>query len=124
MKIFVYYRNGDVDAVDGDDYDITDGILAVEEHEDAVLIANMETVQSVKFDLENSPKKEKRVKDDDLRISASIMREEYRNNPEFRQEVLDSMVDAYYECNALAEEEEILQHIADRIFDYERDSDY
>ena len=87
------------------------------------LIANMDTITCIKVensDSENFPKNKKGVIDSDLRTSAAIMREEYRNNPEFRQSVYASVRTSMKEC--AFGDFDVVKVVADRLFGYETDS--
>ena len=127
-RIFVYYKNGDVDDMCVDSraqaWSVDGGLFTVDDcDDDLAFIGNMDEIKCIKvvdFDeAENFPKNKKGVIDSDLRVSASIMREEYRNNPEFRESVVRSVASAAYEWSG---REGVAQHIADTLFDYETDS--
>jgi hypothetical protein len=82
----------------------------------------MNTITCIKvenLEAENFPKNKKEPIDSDLRISAGIMRDEYRNNPDFRQSVYASMESAFYGCKGAGNP---LQAAVDTLFGYETDS--
>ena len=127
-RIFVYYKNGDVDdiCVDGraQTWSVDGGLFTVDDCDDNLaFIGDMDEIKCIKvvdFDeAENSPKNKKGLIDSDLRTSAAIMREEYRNNPEFRQSVYASMESAFWNC---PDHDNALKAAIDRLFDYETDS--
>jgi len=125
-KIHIFYQFGDIDTyeVDSvtDDWAVDEGLFIIRHDAEPILIANMNTITAIKienFEAENFPKNKKDIVDSDLRISAGIMRDEYRNNPEFRQSVYASMESAFYGCEGT---DNPLQAAVDRLFDYEADS--
>lgn len=125
-KIHIFYQFGDIDTyeVDSitDDWVTDEGLFIIRHEAEPILIANMDTITCIKAEnceAENFPKNKKGIVDSDLRISASIMREEYRNNPDFRQSVYASMESAFYGCNGAGNP---LQAAIDTLFDYEADS--
>jgi hypothetical protein len=125
-KIHIFYQFGDIDTIDvdsiTDDWATDEGLFIIRHDAEPILIANMDTITCIKVensDSENFPKNKKGVIDSDLRISAGIMRDEYRNNPEFRQSVYASMESAFYGCKGT---DNPLQAAVDRLFDYEADS--
>lgn len=128
-KIHIFYQFGDIDTYEvdsiSDDWATDEGLFIIRHDAEPILIANMDTITCIKVEnsvSENFPKNKKGVIDSDLRISANIMREEYRNNPEFRQSVMDSMLSAIDECPAGASFTAALKAAADRLFGYETDS--
>ena len=128
-KIHIFYQFGDIDTYEvdsvSDDWATDEGLFIIRHDAEPILIANMDTITYIKVEnsvSENFPKNKKGVIDSDLRISANIMREEYRNNPEFRQSVMDSMLSAIDECPAGASFTAALKAAADRLFGYEADS--
>lgn len=128
-KIHIFYQFGDIDTYEvdsiSDDWATDEGLFIIRHDAEPILIANMDTITFIKVEnsvSENFPKNKKGVIDSDLRISANIMREEYRNNPEFRQSVMDSMLSAIDECPAGASFTAALKAAADRLFGYEADS--
>lgn len=128
-KIHIFYQFGDIDTYEvdsiSDDWATDEGLFIIRHDAEPILIANMDTITCIKVEnsvSENFPKNKKGVIDSDLRISANIMREEYRNNPEFRQSVMDSMLSAIDECPAGASFTAALKAAADRLFGYEADS--
>jgi len=125
-KIHIFYQFGDIDTyeVDSitDDWATDEGLFIIRHEAEPIFIGNMDTITCIKVensDSENFPKNKKEPIDSDLRISAGIMREEYRNNPEFRQSVYASMESAFYGCKGT---DNPLQAAVDRLFDYEADS--
>ena len=128
-KIHIFYQFGDIDTYEvdsiSDDWATDEGLFIIRHDAEPILIANMDTITFIKVEnsvSENFPQNKKGVIDSDLRISANIMREEYRNNPEFRQSVMDSMLSAIDECPAGASFTAALKAAADRLFGYEADS--
>ena len=128
-KIHIFYQFGNIDTYEvdsiSDDWATDEGLFIIRHDAEPILIANMDTITYIKVEnsvSENFPKNKKGVIDSDLRISANIMREEYRNNPEFRQSVMDSMLSAIDECPAGASFTAALKAAADRLFGYEADS--
>lgn len=128
-KIHIFYQFGGIDTYEvdsiSDDWATDEGLFIIRHDAEPILIANMDTITCIKVEnsvSENFPKNKKGVIDSDLRISANIMREEYRNNPEFRQSVMDSMLSAIDECPAGASFTAALKAAADRLFGYEADS--
>jgi len=125
-KIHIFYQFGDIDTyeVDSitDDWATDEGLFIIRHDAEPILIANMNTITCIKvenLEAENFPKNKKGVIDSDLRISAGIMRDEYRNNPEFRQSVYASMESAFYGCKGAGNP---LKAAVDTLFDYETDS--
>jgi hypothetical protein len=126
-KIHIFYQFGDIDTIDVDSianrWSIDDGLFIIDTRDgEPIFIGNMDTITCIKvenFDSENFPKNKKGVIDSDLRVSASIMREEYRNNPEFRQSVYASAESAFWNC---PNHDNALKAAIDRLFDYEADS--
>ena len=126
-KIHIFYQFGDIDTIDVDSvanrWSIDDGLFIIDTRDgEPIFIGNMDSIVCIKVensDSENFPKNKKGVIDSDLRISASIMREEYRNNPEFRQSVYDSVRSS---INAASVGTDLVKVAADTIFDYEADS--
>ena len=125
-KIHIFYQFGDIDTyeVDSitDDWATDEGLFIIRHDAEPILIANMDTITCIKVensDSENFPKNKKGVIDSDLRVSASIMREEYRNNPEFRQSIYDSIRSG---IKAASVGTDLVKVAADTIFDYEADS--
>jgi len=125
-KIHIFYQFGDIDTyeVDSitDDWATDEGLFIIRHDAEPILIANMNTITCIKvenMEAENFPKNKKDIVDSDLRISAAIMREEYRNNPEFRQSIYASMESAFYGCKGT---DNPLQAAVDTLFDYEADS--
>ena len=128
-RIHIFYQFGDIDTYEvdsvSDDWATDEGLFIIRHDAEPILIANMDTITCIKVEnsvSENFPKNKKGVIDSDLRISANIMREEYHNNPEFRQSVMDSMLSAIDECPAGASFTAALKAAADRLFGYEADS--
>ena len=128
-RIHIFYQFGDIDTYEvdsiSDDWATDEGLFIIRHDAEPILIANMDTITCIKVEnsvSENFPKNKKGIVDSDLRISANIMREEYRNNPEFRQSVMDSMLSAIDECPAGASFTAALKAAADRLFGYEADS--
>jgi len=126
-KIHIFYQFGDIDTyeVDSitDDWATDEGLFIIRHDAEPILIANMDTITCIKVensDSENFPKNKKGVIDSDLRISANIMRDEYRNNPEFRQSVYASVRTSMKEC--AFGDFDVAKVVADRLFDYETDS--
>ena len=125
-KIHIFYQFGDIDTyeVDSitDDWATDEGLFIIRHDAEPILIANMDTITCIKVensDSENFPKNKKGVIDSDLRTSAAIMREEYRNNPDFRQSVYASAESAFWNC---PNHDNALEAALDRLFDYETDS--
>jgi hypothetical protein len=126
-KIHIFYQFGDIDTIDVDSianrWSIDDGLFIIDTRDgEPIFIGNMDSIVCIKVensDSENFPKNKKGVIDSDLRISASIMREEYRNNPEFRQSVYDSIRSG---IKAASVGTDLVKVAADTIFDYETDS--
>ena len=126
-KIHIFYQFGDIDTIDVDSvanrWSIDEGLFIIDTRDgEPIFIGNMDSIVCIKVensDSENFPKNKKGVIDSDLRISASIMREEYRNNPEFRQSVYDSVRSS---INAASVGTDLVKVAADTIFDYEADS--
>jgi hypothetical protein len=125
-KIHIFYQFGDIDTyeVDSitDDWATDEGLFIIRHDAEPILIANMDTITCIKVensDSENFPKNKKGVIDSDLRTSAAIMREEYRNNPEFRQSIYASAESAFWNCPNY---DNALKAAIDRLFDYEADS--
>ena len=125
-KIHIFYQFGDIDTyeVDSitDDWATDEGLFIIRHDAEPILIANMDTITCIKVencDSENFPKNKKGVIDSDLRTSAAIMREEYRNNPDFRQSVYASAESAFWNC---PDHDNALEAALDRLFDYEADS--
>jgi len=126
-RVFVYYKNGDVDDICVDSraqaWTVDGGLFTVDDcDDDLAFIGNMDEIKCIKVvdfdDSENFPKNKKEPIDSDLRISAGIMRDEYRNNPEFRQSILDSMTSAFWNNKG----DNPLKAAIDTLFDYETDS--
>ena len=124
-RIFVYYKNGDVDDICVDSraqtWSVDGGLFTVDDcDDDLAFIGNMDEIKCIKVvdfdDSENFPKNKKGVIDSDLRVSAAIMREEYRNNPEFRQSIYASAESAFWDCPNY---DNALKASLDRLFDYE-----
>ncbi len=126
-KIHIFYQFGDIDTIDVDSvanrWSIDDGLFIIDTRDgEPIFIGNMDSIVCIKAensDSENFPKNKKGVIDSDLRTSAAIMREEYRNNPEFRQSVYASAESAFWKCPNY---DNALQAALDRLFDYEADS--
>jgi hypothetical protein len=126
-KIHIFYQFGDIDTIDVDSianrWSIDDGLFIIDTRDgEPIFIGNMDSIVCIKVensDSENFPKNKKGVIDSDLRVSASIMREEYRNNPEFRQSVYDSIRSG---IKAASVGTDLVKVAADTIFDYEADS--
>ena len=128
-KIHIFYQFGDIDTyeVDSitDDWATDEGLFIIRHDAEPILIANMNTITCIKvenLEAENFPKNKKGVIDSDLRISAGIMRDEYRNNPEFRQSIVDSMLNVVRGIDYGTTDEEVVRKMADTIFGYETDS--
>lgn len=126
-KIHIFYQFGDIDTyeVDSvtDDWATDEGLFIIRHDAEPILIANMDTITCIKvenMEAENFPKNKKGLIDSDLRVSAAIMREEYRNNPEFRQSVYASVRTSMKEC--AFGDFDVVKVVADRLFDYETDS--
>ena len=128
-RIFVYYKNGDVDDMCVDSraqaWSVDGGLFTVDDcDDDLAFIGNMDEIKCIKvvdFDeAENFPKNKKGLIDSDLRTSAAIMREEYRNNPDFRQSIYASVKTSMREC--AFGDFDVAKVVADRLFDYEADS--
>ena len=125
-KIHIFYQFGDIDTyeVDSitDDWATDEGLFIIRHDAEPILIANMDTITCIKVensDSENFPKNKKGLIDSDLRTSAAIMREEYRNNPDFRQSIYASAESAFWNC---PNHDNALEAALDRLFDYEADS--
>lgn len=125
-KIHIFYQFGDIDTyeVDSitDDWATDEGLFIIRHDAEPILIANMDTITCIKVensDSENFPKNKKGVIDSDLRTSAAIMRDEYRNNPDFRQSIYASAESAFWNC---PDHDNALEAALDRLFDYEADS--
>ena len=125
-KIHIFYQFGDIDTYEvdsiSDDWATDEGLFIIRHEAEPILIANMDTITCIKvenMEAENFPKNKKGLIDSDLRTSAAIMREEYRNNPEFRQSVYASAESAFWKCPNY---DNALQAALDRLFDYEADS--
>ena len=128
-KIHIFYQFGDIDTyeVDSitDDWATDEGLFIIRHDAEPILIANMDTITCIKVEnsaSENFPKNKKGVIDSDLRTSAAIMREEYRNNPDFRQSVMYSILNVVKGIDYNTTDEEVVRRMADRLFDYETDS--
>ena len=126
-KIHIFYQFGDIDTyeVDSitDDWATDEGLFIIRHDAEPILIANMDTITCIKVensDSENFPKNKKGLIDSDLRTSAAIMREEYRNNPDFRQSIYASVKTSMREC--AFGDFDVAKVVADRLFDYETDS--
>jgi len=126
-KIHIFYQFGDIDTyeVDSitDDWATDEGLFIIRHDAEPILIANMNTITCIKvenMEAENFPKNKKDIVDSDLRISANIMREEYRKNPEFRQSIYASVRTSMKEC--AFGDFDVVKVVADRLFDYEADS--
>lgn len=124
--IRIFYQCGNTDSIDvdsiSDDWATDERLFIIRHEAEPIFIGNMDTITCIKVensDSENFPKNKKGLVDSDLRISAAIMREEYRNNPDFRQSVYASMESAFYGCKGTGNP---LQAAADTLFDYEADS--
>ena len=125
-KIHIFYQFGDIDTyeVDSitDDWATDEGLFIIRHDAEPILIANMDTITCIKvenLEAENFPKNKKGLIDSDLRTSAAIMREEYRNNFEFRRSVYTCIGSAIRECSL---GDDVIKAVADRLFDYETDS--
>jgi hypothetical protein len=126
-KIHIFYQFGDIDTIDVDSianrWSIDDGLFIIDTRDgEPIFIGNMDSIVCIKVensDSENFPKNKKGVIDSDLRTSAAIMREEYRNNPEFRQSVYESIRSG---IKAASVGTDLVKVAADTIFDYEADS--
>ena len=125
-KIHIFYQFGDIDTYEvdsiSDDWATDDGLFIIRHDAEPILIANMDTITCIKVensDSENFPKNKKGLIDSDLRTSAAIMREEYRNNPDFRQSIYASAESAFWNC---PNHDNALKAALDRLFDYETDS--
>lgn len=126
-KIHIFYQFGDIDTIDVDSvanrWSIDDGLFIIDTRDgEPIFIGNMDSIVCIKVensDSENFPKNKKGVIDSDLRTSAAIMREEYRNNPEFRQSIYASAESAFWNCPNY---DNALKAAIDRLFDYEADS--
>ena len=125
-KIHIFYQFGDIDTYEvdsiSDDWATDEGLFIIRHDAEPILIANMDTITCIKVEnceAENFPKNKKGLIDSDLRTSAAIMREEYRNNPEFRQSVYDSIRSG---IKAASVGTDLVKVAADTIFDYEADS--
>ena len=128
-KIHIFYQFGDIDTYEvdsvSDDWATDEGLFIIRHEAEPILIANMDTITCIKVensDSENFPKNKKGLIDSDLRTSAAIMREEYRNNPEFRVSIIDSMIATSNEIPHGTPTMDVLRILADRLFDYEADS--
>lgn len=129
-KIHIFYQFGDIDTIDVDSianrWSIDDGLFIIDTRDgEPIFIGNMDSIVCIKVensDSENFPKNKKGVIDSDLRVSASIMREEYRNNPDFRVSIIDSMIATSNEIPHGTPTMDALRILADRLFDYEADS--
>ena len=126
-KIHIFYQFGDIDTYEvdsiSDDWATDEGLFIIRHDAEPILIANMDTITCIKVEnsaSENFPKNKKGLIDSDLRVSAAIMREEYRNNPEFRQSVYASVRTSMKEC--AFGDFDVVKVVADRLFDYEADS--
>ena len=126
-KIHIFYQFGDTDTyeVDSitDDWATDEGLFIIRHDAEPIFIGNMDSIVCIKVensDSENFPKNKKGLVDSDLRISASIMREEYRNNPDFRQSIYASVKTSMREC--AFGDFDVAKVVADRLFDYEADS--
>ena len=126
-KIHIFYQFGDIDSIPvdsiSDDWGTDEGLFIIRHEEEPILIANMDTITCIKVensDAENFHKNKKEPIDSDLRISAGIMRDEYRNNPEFRQSIYASVKTSMREC--AFGDFDVAKVVADRLFDYETDS--
>ena len=126
-KIHIFYQFGDIDTIDVDSvanrWSIDDGLFIIDTRNgEPIFIGNMDSIVCIKVensDSENFPKNKKEPIDSDLRISAGIMRDEYRNNPEFRQSVYDSIRSG---IRAASVGDDLVKVAADTIFGYETDS--
>jgi len=125
--IRIFYQCGNTDSIDvdsiSDDWAVDEGLFIIRHDAEPILIANMNTITCIKVensDSENFPKNKKEPIDSDLRISAGIMRDEYRNNPEFRQSIYASVKTSMREC--AFGDFDVAKVVADRLFDYETDS--
>lgn len=125
-KIHICYQFGDIDTyeVDSitDDWAADEGLFIIRHDAEPILIANMDTITCIKVEnsaSENFPKNKKGVVDSDLRISANIMREEYRNNPEFRESVYASIRSG---IKVASVGDDLVKVAANTIFGYETDS--
>lgn len=129
-KIHIFYQFGDIDTIDVDSianrWSIDDGLFIIDTRDgEPIFIGNMDSIVCIKVensDSENFPKNKKGVIDSDLRTSAAIMREEYRNNPDFRVSIIDSMIATSNEIPHGTPTMDALRILADRLFDYEADS--
>ena len=126
-KIHIFYQFGDIDTYEvdsiSDDWATDEGLFIIRHDAEPILIANMDTITCIKVensDSENFPKNKKGLIDSDLRVSAAIMREEYRNNPDFRQSIYASVKTSMREC--AFGDFDVAKVVADRLFDYETDS--
>ena len=127
-KIHIFYQFGDIDTIDVDSvanrWSIDDGLFIIDTRNgEPIFIGNMDSIVCIKVensDSENFPKNKKDIVDSDLRISANIMRDEYRNNPEFRQSIYASVKTSMREC--AFGDFDVAKVVADRLFDYETDS--
>jgi len=126
-KIHIFYQFGDIDTIDVDSvanrWSIDDGLFIIDTRNgEPIFIGNMDSIVCIKVensDSENFPKNKKEPIDSDLRISAGIMRDEYRNNPDFRQSVYDSIRSG---IRAASVGDDLVKVAADTIFGYETDS--
>jgi len=126
-KIHIFYQFGDIDTIDVDSvanrWSIDDGLFIIDTRNgEPIFIGNMDSIVCIKVensDSENFPKNKKEPIDSDLRISANIMRDEYRNNPDFRQSVYDSIRSG---IRAASVGDDLVKVAADTIFGYETDS--
>ena len=129
-KIHIFYQFGDIDTIDVDSianrWSIDDGLFIIDTRDgEPIFIGNMDSIVCIKVensDSENFPKNKKGVIDSDLRVSAAIMGEEYRNNPDFRVSIIDSMIATSNEIPHGTPTMDALRILADRLFDYETDS--
>jgi len=125
--IRIFYQCGNTDSIDvdsiSDDWATDEGLFIIRHEAEPIFIGNMDTITCIKVensDSENFPKNKKEPIDSDLRISAGIMRDEYRNNPEFRQSIYASVKTSMREC--AFGDFDVAKVVADRLFDYETDS--
>ncbi len=125
-KIHIFYQFGDIDTYEvdsvSDDWATDEGLFIIRHDAEPILIANMDTITCIKVEnseAENFPKNKKGIVDSDLRISANIMREEYRKNPDFRQSVYASIRSG---IKAATVGTDLVKVAADTIFGYETDS--
>ena len=125
-KIHIFYQFGDIDTYEvdsvSDDWATDEGLFIIRHDAEPILIANMDTITCIKVEnseAENFPKNKKGIVDSDLRISANIMREEYRKNPDFRQSVYASIRSG---IKAASVGDDLVKVAAYTIFGYEADS--